>query len=116
VTATANSATAVTVKWAAATDNVGVTGYDVYRNGAKMQTVAGSVTTWQDTSVAGSTTYSYAVDAFDAAGNTSALSPGVAVTTPSGGGGGGGGSNPCGTVTTTSAAYSHVVVIMDENT
>ncbi|HEY6473071.1 MAG TPA: hypothetical protein VIY26_09275, partial [Acidimicrobiales bacterium] len=114
VTATAGSATAVTVGWAPSTDNVGVTGYDIYRDGAKMKTVAGSVTSWQDTSVAASTTYSYAVDAFDAAGNTSALSPGVAVTTPSGGGGGGG-SNPCGTVATSSAPYSHIVVIMDEN-
>ena len=114
VTATANSATAVTVGWAASTDNVGVTGYDVYRNGAKMKTVAGSVTSWQDTSVAASTTYTYAVDAFDAAGNTSQLSPGVAVTTPAGGGGGGG-SNPCGTVPTSTTPYSHIVVIMDEN-
>jgi phosphatidylinositol-3-phosphatase len=113
VTATANSATAVTVGWAASTDNVGVTGYDVYRDGAKMQTVAGSVTSWKDTSVAASTTYTYAVDAFDAAGNTSQLSPGAAVTTPAGGGGGG--SNPCGTVPTSSTPYSHIVVIMDEN-
>jgi len=112
VTATANSATAVTVGWAASSDNVGVTGYDVYRNGAKVQTVAGSVTSWKDTSVAASTTYTYAVDAFDAAGNTSQLSPGAAVTTPAGGGGG---SNPCGTVPTSSTPYSHIVVIMDEN-
>jgi phosphatidylinositol-3-phosphatase len=104
----------VTVGLAASTDNVGVTGYDVYRNGAKMKTVAGSVTSWQDTSVAASTTYTYAVDAFDAAGNTSNLSPGVAVTTPAGGGGGGG-SNPCGTVPTSTTPYSHIVVIMDEN-
>lgn len=115
VTATATSAAAVTVAWSASTDNVGVTGYDVYRNGGKVATVGGSVTSWQDTSVAASTTYTYAVDAFDAAGNISALSPGVAVTTPAGGGGGGGGSNPCGSVAESTAPYSHIVVIMDEN-
>ncbi len=115
VTATATSAPAVTVAWSASTDNVGVTGYDVYRNGGKVATVGGSVTSWQDTSVAASTTYTYAVDAFDAAGNISALSPGVAVTTPAGGGAGGGGSDPCGSVAESTAPYSHIVVIMDEN-
>jgi Phosphoesterase family len=113
VTATATSAAAVTVAWAASTDNVGVTGYDVYRNGGKVATVGGSTTSWQDTSVAASTTYTYAVDAFDAAGNISALSPGAAVTTPAGGGGGG--ADPCGTVPVSTAPYSHIVVIMDEN-
>jgi Phosphoesterase family len=114
VTATATSAAAVAVAWRASTDNVGVTGYDVYRNGGKVATVGGSVTSWQDTSVAASTTYTYAVDAFDAAGNISAISPGVAVTTPAGGGGGGG-SDPCATVPVSTAPYSHIVVIMDEN-
>jgi hypothetical protein len=114
VTAKANSATSVTVGWSPSTDNVGVTGYDVYRNGAKTATVGGSTTSWNDTSVSAGSTYTYAVDAFDAAGNISALSPGVAVTTPAGGGGGGG-TDPCGSVAETTAPYTHIVVIMDEN-
>ena len=48
VTAVANSATSVTVSWAASTDNVGVTGYDVYRDGSKLATVGGSTTTFTD--------------------------------------------------------------------
>jgi len=113
VTATANSATSATVSWSASHDNVGVTGYDVFRDGAKVKTVGGSVTSWQDTSLSASTSYTYTVDAFDAAGNTSAPSAGAPVTTPAGGGGGG--SGPCGTVAPSTAPYSHIVVIMDEN-
>jgi hypothetical protein len=92
VTAVANSATSVTVSWAASTDNVGVTGYDVYRDGSKLATVGGSTTTFTDGTAQPVTTYSYTVDAFDAVPNTSGKSsPAATVTTPAGGGGGGGG-------------------------
>lgn len=114
VTATADSSTSATVAWSASTDNVGVTGYDVYRDGTKVKTLAGSATTFQDTALAASTTYTYTVDAFDAAGNTSAPSSGAPVTTPAGGGGGGG-AGPCGSVAPSTSPYSHIVVIMDEN-
>ena len=116
VNASATSSTSATVTWAASTDNVGVTGYDIFRNGTPVKTVAGSVTTFQDSSLSPSTTYGYTVDAFDAAGNTSAQSaPAASVTTPAGSGGGGGGSGPCGTVAASTTPYSHIVVIMDEN-
>jgi hypothetical protein len=114
VAATANSSTSATVTWGASTDNVGVTGYDVYRDGSKVKTVTGAVTSFQDAALQASTTYTYAVDAFDAAGNTSALSSGASVTTPAGSGGGGG-AGPCSTVAPSTAPYSHIVVIMDEN-
>ena len=87
--ATANSATSVTVSWAASIDNVGVAGYDVYRDGTKVTTVGGATTAWTDTSVSPSTAYSYTVDAFDAVSNTSAQSSPALVTTPQGTGGGG---------------------------
>jgi hypothetical protein len=114
VHASADSSSAVTVTWSASNDNVGVTGYDVFRNGTRVQTVGGTTTTYHDTGLSASTTYTYTVDAFDAAGNTSNRSSGASVTTPSGGGGGGG-NGPCGTAAPSTAPYSHIVVIMDEN-
>ncbi|MGZ6825189.1 MAG: fibronectin type III domain-containing protein, partial [Mycobacteriales bacterium] len=82
LTATAVSATRVDLTWSASTDNVGVTGYTVYRDGAVLTTVNGSTTSWSDTGASPSTTYSYAVDAFDAGGNHSAASSAQKVTTP----------------------------------
>lgn len=70
------------LSWTAATDNVGVTGYNVYRNGSLLTTVAG--TSYTDAS-AGSGTVSYYVTAHDAAGNVSAASNTV-TRTGSGGG------------------------------
>ncbi len=114
VSASATSSTTATVTWNPSSDNVGVTGYDVYRDGVKVKGVAGSATSFQDSGLSPSTTYGYTVDAFDAAGNTSAQSsPPAPVSTPAGSGGGG--SGPCGTVAPSTAPYAHIVVIMDEN-
>ena len=68
--------------WQASTDNVGVTGYSIYRNGAVLTTVSGTTLTYSDATATPSTTYSYTVDAFDAAGNHSVQSAPVSVTTP----------------------------------
>ena len=87
VAAVANSATSVTVSWAASTDNVGVAGYDVYRGSTKVGTVGGSTTSFTDTTAQPSMTYSYTVDAFDAVPNTSAKSAPATVTTPASTGG-----------------------------
>jgi chitodextrinase len=76
----------VSLQWTASTDNVAVTGYNVYRDGAVVGTVGGSTTTFSDTTVAPATTYVYRVSAFDAAGNDSAQSDGLSVTTLPGGG------------------------------
>lgn len=70
----------VDLTWSAATDNTGVTGYRIYRDGALLQTV-GSVTTWRD-SVLGQSTHTYQVSALDLAGNESPLSGSATVTTP----------------------------------
>jgi chitodextrinase len=79
------TASSVPLTWNASTDNVGVTGYTVYRDGTKVGTTGGGTTSFTDTTVAPSTSYSYTVDAFDAAGNHSAQSsPAVPVTTPAG--------------------------------
>src|SRR5439155_7836970 len=61
-------------------DNVGVTGYDVYRDGALLDQ-AGPDTTFSDTTASPGTTYHYTVLARDAAGNDSASSNQAAATT-----------------------------------
>src|SRR5207249_7519603 len=68
--------------WAAATDNVGVAGYTVYRNGAAIATVGGGILSYADSAVTPATNYSYSVDAFDAAGNHSSASAAVPVHVP----------------------------------
>jgi hypothetical protein len=88
VTATATGSTSVKVSWSASTDNVGVAGYRLYRNGALLTTVAASALSYVDNSDSPSTQYSYTVQAFDAAGNASAQSSPALATTPAGGGGG----------------------------
>ena len=71
LSATATPMPEVDLTWLASTDNVGVTGYTIYRNGAALTTVAGSTLMYADQSVALLTNYTYAVDAFDANGNHS---------------------------------------------
>lgn len=69
----------VTLTWTASTDNVSVTGYDVYNGSA----VAGSsaTTSYTVTGLSASTAYTFTVKAKDAAGNVSAASAPVNVTT-----------------------------------
>ncbi|MGH8176263.1 MAG: fibronectin type III domain-containing protein, partial [Steroidobacter sp.] len=71
---------AVNLSWAASTDNVGVTGYRIYRGGVHIADTTS--TSYSNTGLSGSTTYSYQVSARDAAGNFSGLSSAVGVTTP----------------------------------
>ncbi len=60
----------VRLTWDAATDDTGVTAYDVYADGDLLTSVGGDVTTYTDTRPAG-TRVSYFVRARDAAGNQS---------------------------------------------
>ncbi len=83
--------TSVSLSWTAATDNVGVTAYDVYTGSTVVKTVTGNppATSTTVTGLTSSTAYSFTVKARDAAGNTSAASNAVTVTTnapPPGGG------------------------------
>ncbi|MFI9818203.1 PQQ-dependent sugar dehydrogenase [Saccharothrix variisporea] len=79
VTATA-SGTTVTVRWTASTDNVGVTGYEVLRDGTQVGSTSGA-TTFTDSGLAANTRYQYQVRARDAQANRSAASTPVVVTT-----------------------------------
>ncbi|WP_437734478.1 PQQ-dependent sugar dehydrogenase [Sorangium sp. So ce1335] len=80
------SGTSVTLQWAAATDNIAVTTYDVYRNGTKVGTVPGTAasppaTTFVDSGLAAATAHTYHVIARDAQGNASPASGSISVTT-----------------------------------
>ncbi|MFC4145907.1 cellulose binding domain-containing protein [Micromonospora mangrovi] len=82
----------VALSWAPATDNVGVTGYDVQRVDPSGAVRVGSATgtAYTVTGLAADTSYTFVVTARDAAGNVSAASPGLVVrtapaTTPTGG-------------------------------
>ncbi|MCF6411538.1 immunoglobulin-like domain-containing protein [Pseudalkalibacillus salsuginis] len=79
VEATAVSESGVELSWEASEDNVGVTGYTVYRDGEKVGTTTS--TTFQDTGLTDATTYEYTVTAVDAAGNISEASEPVSVAT-----------------------------------
>jgi hypothetical protein len=78
--AIARSSGQVDLTWLPSTDNVGVTGYQVLRNGVVIASVSG--TSYSDSSVAPNTTYTFAVKAKDGAGNLSGASNPISVTTP----------------------------------
>ena len=80
----APSAGQISLAWSGSTDNVGVTGYRVIRDGATIATLGSAARAYTDTSVAPATTYTYTVRAFDAAGNTSPPSNAASATTPAG--------------------------------
>jgi hypothetical protein len=84
VSATATSSTLVDVTWSAASDDVGVTGYDVLRDGAVIASVGGSTLSYADAAVSPLTTYSYRIVAKDLAGHASAASDPAVATTPRG--------------------------------
>jgi chitodextrinase len=84
--ATATTSSSVSLAWNASTDNIGVTGYVVSRNGTEIATT-GTGTTYTDTGRTPSTSYTYTVKARDAAGNTSGASNTVTATTQAGGSG-----------------------------
>jgi len=73
----------VALAWTASTSSVGVAGYTVEQISGSTTTSVGttSSTTFTVTGLSASTTYEYAVTAYDAAGNVSAASNTVSVTT-----------------------------------
>ncbi|WP_394758087.1 reprolysin-like metallopeptidase [Flavobacterium sp.] len=83
LTASGTTATSTNLSWTASTDNIGVSGYDVYQGTTLKATV--TTTTYAATGLTASTAYSFSVKAKDAAGNISATSNVVNVTTLAGG-------------------------------
>lgn len=84
LTATALSSTQIALAWQGSTDNLMVAGFYIYRNGILVGTTTS--TTFTDTGLRASTTYSYYVIAFDEAMNLSAQSNTATATTKSRGG------------------------------
>lgn len=89
LSATADSSTSVALSWTASTDDVALTGYNIYRSpaGAGSWARIGSTSgaaSYTDNTAAASTSYDYRVTAFDAAGNESDPSSVATVTTPVG--------------------------------
>ncbi|WP_405514749.1 carbohydrate binding domain-containing protein [Streptomyces canus] len=83
---TGKTSSSVSLAWNASSDNVGVTAYDVYSGSNQVLSVSGTSATVSG--LAASTSYTFTVKARDAAGNVSAASNAVSVTTEAGGGGG----------------------------
>ncbi len=83
---TGKTSSSVSLAWNAATDNTGVTNYDVYQGSTLKTSVTGTSATV--TGLAANTAYSFTVKARDAAGNTSPASTPLSVTTSASTGGG----------------------------
>jgi hypothetical protein len=79
----------VNLSWPAGSDNVGIVGYRVYRNGFAIASTIETVYTDRDG--ASNVMYEYTVDAYDAANNASAESVPVTAGKVKAQGGGGGG-------------------------
>jgi fibronectin type 3 domain-containing protein len=67
------------IAWTASSDNIGVAGYNIYRDGVYYAQT--SETTFDDSGLTAATTYTYQTQAFDVAGNTSRLSTVLSLTT-----------------------------------
>jgi len=81
VNAAVISSSQINLTWSGSSDNVGVAGYRVYRDGAQIGTSA--ATAFQCTGLSALTAYRFSVAAYDGAGNASAQSSVVSATTPS---------------------------------
>ncbi|MEU1338774.1 carbohydrate binding domain-containing protein [Streptomyces sp. NPDC090075] len=86
LTSTGKTSSSVSLSWSAATDNVGVAAYDIYSGSSQVLSVSGTSATVSGLSAG--TAYTFTVKARDAAGNVSAASNSVSVTTNAGSGGG----------------------------
>jgi chitodextrinase len=80
LSASGTTQTTTNLSWSGATDNVAVTGYDVFRNGSLIGSTT-TATTFAVTGLTASTAYTFNVRAKDAAGNVSLNSNTVSVTT-----------------------------------
>lgn len=79
--ASSTTMTSTRLSWTAATDNVGVKDYLVYRGSTVVATIAAPATAFTNSGLTSGTSYSYTVKARDAAGNVSAASTALAVKT-----------------------------------
>ncbi|TEB14841.1 Chitinase A1 precursor [Pelotomaculum sp. FP] len=88
LTTSSVSRTGLTLTWSGASDNVAVTGYNVYRGTTLLTASPVADTSYNVTGLSAGARYTFKVQAVDAAGNESADGPSVTVTTTSYSGGG----------------------------
>lgn len=98
----------IALTWTAATDNIGVTSYDIYANGVLKTSVSGTLTSTIVTNLSSSTLYNLYIIARDASGNSSPASNTATQTTLPGQSGG---NTSCGTenfsnIPSSSSAYN----------
>ncbi len=82
VKATAVSASQINISWVKSTDNAGVSGYRIFRNGSQLANT--TYLSFPSTGLSAGTSYSYTVAAYDAAGNVSSQSATVTAKTSGG--------------------------------
>jgi hypothetical protein len=85
--ASASSASSVALTWSVASDNVGVSGYAIWRCAgagcsALSKVATSTVNSFTDSGLAAGQSYTWCVSAFDAAGNSSACSNSASATMP----------------------------------
>jgi chitodextrinase len=83
VRVTGRSMSSIVLAWSPSVDDIGVTAYQIFRNGTQVGSVVG--TRFRDSGLRSKTTYTYQIRAVDAAGNASALTArvrGTTLTTP----------------------------------
>jgi hypothetical protein len=85
LTVTAVSPSETYLTWSAATDNLAVTTYQIFRDGTPIAYVSGARTNFVDTNLDPGTSYAYQVQAGDGSGNPSGLSSAVSGATPAAG-------------------------------
>ena len=86
VSSPSQTATTVNLSWSGASDNLGVTGYKVFKDGS-LEATLGNVFSYEVTGLTPATSYQFTVSALDAAGNESTSSNSMNVTTSGSGGG-----------------------------
>ncbi len=74
LTASVVSGTQIDLSWAGSTDDTGVRGYSIYRDGTLVNTVNSNALNYSDMNLTPGTQYVYRIDAFDGSNNHSALS------------------------------------------
>ncbi len=80
LTATLVGQSQINLAWTASTDNQGVMGYKIYRNGSFRTTT--TATSYSDTGLSSGDTFTYQVSAYDSHDNESELSDPASATTP----------------------------------
>jgi chitodextrinase len=81
LTAVGSTSTTINLSWTASTDNVGVVGYQVFRDGGSVAIATVSTTSFSDTGLGVGSTHTYTVKAVDAANNQSTASNTVTAST-----------------------------------